>query len=53
MTIYLSLLIAVGGLLAYVLPSNPKVVELGRLAFFAGLLAFLFRVAELPHIKSG
>lgn len=41
MIIYLSLLIAVIGLLVYVLSAQPKVSELGRVAFFAGLLAFL------------
>jgi hypothetical protein len=29
------------GLLLYVLASNPKVAEVGRLMFFAGLLAAL------------
>lgn len=41
MTIYLSLLISVVGLLMYVLASNPKIVEIGRLMFWVGLLAFL------------
>lgn len=41
MVIYLSLLIAVIGVLLYALSANPKLQELGRLAFFAGLLAFL------------
>jgi Na+/phosphate symporter len=39
--IYLSLLIAIVGLLMYALAANPKLQEVGRLAFFAGLLAFL------------
>lgn len=45
MNIYLSLLIAVIGALVYGLLSNAKVQELGRLAFFAGLLVFLFSMA--------
>ena len=41
MIIYLSLLIAVIGLLVYVLAVNPKWAEIGRIAFGVGLLAFL------------
>jgi Na+/phosphate symporter len=41
MIIALSLLIAVVGLLMYVLASNPKVQEIGRIMLFCGLLAFL------------
>jgi Na+/phosphate symporter len=33
---------AIIGLLVYMLASNPKTVELGRLTFFAGLLALAF-----------
>lgn len=42
MVIYLSLLVALVGVLAYALSTNPKVQEIGRISFFAGLLAFLF-----------
>ena len=45
MVIYLSLLVALIGCLAYALSANPKVQELGRLAFACGLLAFLLRVS--------
>jgi Na+/phosphate symporter len=45
MTIYLSLLVALVGVLVYALASNGKVVEIGRMAFFAGLLAFLLQIA--------
>ena len=38
---YLSLLVAILGALAYVFSSDPKVMEMGRLAFVAGLLVFL------------
>ena len=41
MVVLLPVLIAVIGLLMYALASNAKVVEIGRLAYFAGLLAFL------------
>jgi hypothetical protein len=41
MLIYLSLLICVIGLLMYALASNPKLVEVGRMMFWTGLLAFL------------
>jgi hypothetical protein len=41
MTIVFSLLIALIGLLMYVLAGNPKVVEIGRIMFWTGLLAFL------------
>jgi len=41
MNIVLTLLVALIGLLMYVLASNPKVVEIGRIMFWTGLLAFL------------
>jgi len=41
MAIYLSLLVSVIGLVVYALSNNPKVMELGRIAFAFGLLAFL------------
>jgi Na+/phosphate symporter len=41
MIIYLSLLVAVVGLLMYALSANPKLQEIGRISFFCGLLAFL------------
>ena len=48
MVIVLSLLVAILGLLAYFMASNPKTVEAGRIAYFAGLLAFLIQVAAHP-----
>jgi len=45
MIIYLSLLVAVVGVLMYALCTNPKLAEIGRLAFFAGLLAFLLQLS--------
>ncbi len=41
MTIYISLLVALIGVLAYALSSNPKVAEISRLSYAVGLLAFL------------
>jgi Na+/phosphate symporter len=41
MIIYISLLVCVIGAFMFALCVNPKLQELGRLAFFAGLLAFL------------
>ena len=46
MVIYISLLIAPIGLLMYALAANPKLVEIGRICFAFGLLAFLLRVTE-------
>lgn len=46
MLVYLSLLVAIVGALIYVLMSNAKAQELGRIAFGAGLLAFLLKVSE-------
>lgn len=42
----LPILVCIIGLLLYVLPlTNPKVTEVGRLAFFAGLLITLLDFA--------
>ena len=43
MTAYLSVIVAVIGVLMYALCSNPKLAEIGRISFFAGLLAFLLQ----------
>ncbi len=43
MEIYLSLLVALVGVHMYALCVNPKLQEIGRLAFACGLLAFLIR----------
>ena len=47
MTIYLSLLVAILGALTYALSANPKLQELGRLSFLAGMIAFLFNAKEI------
>jgi Na+/phosphate symporter len=46
MIIALTLLVALVGVLMYVLAANPKLQEIGRIAFFAGLLAFLLTGAS-------
>jgi Na+/phosphate symporter len=41
MIVYTSVLIALIGLLMYAFCVNPKLAEIGRITYFAGLLAFL------------
>jgi len=48
MLIYLSVLVALVGLLMFALSNNGKVSEAGRLMFFAGLLVSLLQVS--PHV---
>jgi len=43
MEIYLSLLIAIIGVLMYALCVNPKLAEIGRIFCFCGTFAFLLR----------
>ncbi len=50
MIIYLNLLVAVIGLLMYALSANGKLVEIGRIMFFCGLLAFLLGDAALVNV---
>jgi hypothetical protein len=45
MAIYVSLLFAIAGLLVYAFAVNSKLAEIGRITYFAGLLAFLLVVA--------
>jgi hypothetical protein len=52
LVIAVTLLVAVVGLLVYALAANPKVAEIGRIAFFDGLLVFLLRFgAEVLRLK--
>ena len=46
LTILLSALAALLGCLAYALASNGKVQELGRLAYFAGLISLLLQIGS-------
>lgn len=41
MEIYLSVLIAVIGIIAFLIAKTPDYKEVGRIMFFCGLLAFL------------
>lgn len=50
MIIYLPLLVALIGMLIYALSANPKIAEIGRIAFAAGLFAFLFSVKTTLHL---
>lgn len=50
MIVGLSLLVCIIGLLVYILAANPKVQELGRIAYGAGLLAFLLQVREVINL---
>ncbi len=45
------LLVAVVGLLMYVLASNPKVSEIGRLMFFAGLFVTLLFMGDRGSVR--
>lgn len=50
-TAYISLFCAALGALVYLISSNAKFSELGRLTFFAGLLSFLIWAAsKVLHI---
>lgn len=51
MIIYFPLLIALVGLLMYALATNSKVIEIGRIMFFCGLLAFLLGGGIGPMLK--
>lgn len=46
MIIFLSLLVALIGAGVYVMAANAKAQELGRIAYGAGLIAFLIKVGE-------
>jgi hypothetical protein len=37
----IAIIVAVVGLIMYVLATNPKITEVGRIMFWTGLLAFL------------
>jgi hypothetical protein len=44
MTALLSIIVCIVGLLAYAISTNPKVQELGRIAYAMGLLAALLQL---------
>jgi hypothetical protein len=41
MTIYFPLLIAIIGVIMFIVCANPKLVRIGEIMFWTGLLAFL------------
>lgn len=43
---YISILIAVLGLVVYFVSNNAKVAEAGRIAYAMGLLAFLLQIGQ-------
>jgi Na+/phosphate symporter len=48
----IQLIVCVVGLLMYVLASNPKVSEIGRIMFWTGLLSFLLGGhAVIPFVR--
>jgi hypothetical protein len=52
--ILVSLLVMVVGALVYALGANPKLVEMGRLAFFVGLFWFVGQIASAHlHMLDG
>ena len=50
MIIWISGLVALVGVLMYALASNPKLVEIGRLSFFAGLLVLLLNIDKIVTV---
>lgn len=51
LSILLPLLVCIIGVLTYALAGNAKVAEMGRLAFFAGMLVTLFELAtHVVHV---
>ena len=53
MIIYLSLLVAVIGVLMYALATNPKLQEIGKIMFWTGLLTFLLGDSALVNLFQG
>ncbi len=55
MTAYISLVVCLLGAVIYVVADKfPKALELGRLAYFAGLFVFLLNIANAAlHITAG
>lgn len=50
LTTYLAPFVAVLGALAYSIGGNSKAQELGRIAFFCGLLATLLLYSKAIHV---
>ena len=47
MAVYVNLIVALLGVFVYFMSAHPKLQELGRLAYGAGLLAFLLQSATI------
>ena len=45
MMIYVSLAVAIVGVLMYALAANPKLAEIGRISYGVGMLAFLLQLS--------
>ncbi len=45
MVVFLSILVALVGILMFALCDNAKLSEIGKISFFCGLLAFLLQVS--------
>lgn len=43
---FLSIAIAIIGVIMYAIATNPKAMEIGRIMFFCGLLAFLLNFGQ-------
>lgn len=52
MLIILPFLVAIVGVLVYILAANPKVSELGRITFFVGLFFFVMAISTGESILS-
>lgn len=50
MIIYLNLLVAIVGLLMFALSTNGKIVEIGKIMFWVGLLTFLLGDSALVNV---
>jgi Na+/phosphate symporter len=50
MSIYISLLVSLAGLIVYGLSANHKVQEMGRIAFGVGLLVFLLNFPRVVAV---
>lgn len=54
MIVFVSLLVALIGVLMYALAVNPKLQEIGRIAYAFGLLVFLLRIGpEVVNLFGG
>jgi hypothetical protein len=50
MVVYVPLLVALVGVLMFALAANPKLVRIGEILFFCGVLAFLLGAHELATV---